>query len=91
MYISGEVIVLEVDGREIRVQSYIVRIAPDISTRSLSSLSVIQGAESGVGSTEADHTSSEKKGLQTDEHSFYGSEKSVWALSGDFASGALCA
>jgi hypothetical protein len=65
MYITGEVVILEVEGDDIRVQSYIVRIAPEISTRSLSSLSVIDSAEPAVDSAEADHSTSNKGGSGT--------------------------
>lgn len=60
MYITGEVVILEVDGHDIRVQSYVVRVAPDLMTSSLSSLSVSDDVE---GSAGADQSSSKKGSL----------------------------
>jgi hypothetical protein len=62
MLITGEVVILEVDGDDIRVQGYVVRIAPETSTRSLSGLSMIDAADPAVDSTEADHSSGNKGG-----------------------------
>ena len=61
MLVTGEVVTLELEGRNIAVESFIMRIAPEISARSLGSLSVINEAERAVHSAQTDPSISKTK------------------------------